>query len=374
MSAYYQPKGCPVHGTVNLSDDDVKLPKLGIDSEKYKAIAEKITDKTVIQPELFTHTNNILGSGIDKVYGTPKYDAPEYMRVQQMKRNLAKFSGYKSAWQTSHLRKAKKENYAAINNSYNTNYLRTEYVHTVRSVRTAKKWQGYQADKDLYPYLEYMPSVSAEPRSEHKKLYGVIKPVDDVFWDTWMPPADWGCKCSVAQRRKNDHATEPPSDIKLPPKTMRNNPGKSGEIITDRHPMIAKLSKADADKIDKEYQYLERKSIRNKVIALSKAFVGKKYKAENAEILITQTGLKKAINQPHNNYLLKTELIKQLPALLKDAQYIKKINPNKGRMSTLRFTHIYKIKNIKEDSYLIVWEYRSGEFTFHSITDKIKEQ
>lgn len=103
---------------------------------------------------------------------------------------------------------------------------------------------------DLYPYLEYMPSTAGTPRSEHKKLYGVIKALDDPFWDTWLPPADWGCKCSVQQRRSDKGTNQPPEEIKLPPQAMRNNPGKDGQIFTNKHPMISRVGKKEAKEID----------------------------------------------------------------------------------------------------------------------------
>lgn len=233
--------GCPIHGnTVQLSSD-ISMPAFGLDDDSMKRIAGEITDDTLINKGLFDYTRKNLISGIDNVYGNIKYDDPAFGKVQEMKRNLANFAGFKSFHQTNHIRQAKPEQLPAINGKYNVNWMRTEYVHTVRSARGAKNWQRYEADKDLYPYLEYMPSTAAEPRNDHKRLYGVVKPVDDPFWDTWMPPADWGCQCGVRQVRNNADAVEPPEDIKLPPKAMRNNPGKTGKIITDRHPMMGRV-------------------------------------------------------------------------------------------------------------------------------------
>jgi hypothetical protein len=129
--------------------------------------------------------------------------------------------------------------------------MRSEYVHTVRSARTAQNYRKYLEDADIYPYLEYMPSKSAEPRADHKKLYGIIKPIEDSFWDTYMPPIDWGCKCSVAQRRRDTGSAELPDDAPKSPAAMRNNPGKKGELFTDGHPMIKKLSNEKRQEIDK---------------------------------------------------------------------------------------------------------------------------
>ena len=141
-----------------------------------------------------------------------------------------------------------------INAQYNVNWMRTEHLHAVRTSRAAKNWQDITRDSDLYPYLEYMPSTAGEPRNEHKRLYGIVKHVDDPFWDTWLPPADWGCRCSVKQVRNPDPASlakQPPDDVPLPPPVMRNNPGKDGVLFTDQHPMIAKVKPAMREKVEK---------------------------------------------------------------------------------------------------------------------------
>jgi len=252
MSDYYTSKGgCPVHGTVQLSDSDIKTPKLGIDNKVYAGIAEGIKPDTLIQKELFDYTYRMLEKGITQVYGNLKYDDKQFEFAQRLKRNAARFAGYKSAWQTAQLKSAKPEAYAKINKAYNNLWMRSEYVHTVRSARTAQNYRKYLEDADIYPYLEYMPSKSAEPRADHKKLYGIIKPIEDSFWDTYMPPIDWGCKCSVAQRRRDTGSAELPDDAPKPPAAMRNNPGKKGELFTDEHPMIKKLSNEKRQEIDK---------------------------------------------------------------------------------------------------------------------------
>jgi len=204
-----------------------------------------------VHPELLDYTRSNLNAGIEKVFGKLKPGDNNYDFVQKLRNNAQRFAAYKSAWQTAELKEVDDvDGIGAINKMYNTNYMRTEYEHTVRSSRAAKNWQNFEADKDLYPYLEYIPSTAAEPRNEHKRLYGVIKPMNDPFWDTWMPPADWGCQCSVQQRRSDKGTTQPPDDMKLPPATMRNNPGKDGQIFTDKHPMIAKVGNKNAGRIE----------------------------------------------------------------------------------------------------------------------------
>lgn len=228
----------------------------GIDENDYLKIYldVKKNGKLHINPDLFNFTRSNLISAIEKVYPGIDHNHRDFDLMMKLRNNASRFSGYKTAWQVSELLEQEDDLdiINAINKKYNTNWMRTEYEHTVRSTRAAKNWQNYTADADLYPYLEYMPSTAGEPRNEHKKLYGVIKKLDDPFWDTWLPPADWGCKCSVQQRRSDKGTTQPPDNISKPPLSMRNNPGKDGQVFTNKHPMISKVDKKTAAMIESE--------------------------------------------------------------------------------------------------------------------------
>jgi len=332
--------------------NDISLPAFGLDNDSMKRIAGEITNDTLIHKGLFDYTRKNLINGIDNVYGNLKYDDPAFGKVQEMKRNLANFAGFKSFHQTHHIRQAKPEQLPAINGKYNVNWMRTEYVHTVRSARGAKNWQRYEADKDLYPYLEYMPSTAAEPRNDHKRLYGVVKPVDDPFWDTWMPPADWGCRCGVRQVRNNADAVEPPEDIKLPPKAMRNNPGKTGKIITDQHPMMGRVSKQQKSYILSQIQRFEFSDSRNKAIEyVTKNYLDKSLLLDGNEIKFSKGGLMKAINQNHDDYLIKNNILLQLDKVFKNASFHKTIDPEPRSAATLENVHIYSVEIVNKLNY-----------------------
>jgi hypothetical protein len=65
-------------------------------------------------------------------------------------------------------------------------------------------WARIQRQKDVLPYLRYVPSTSEHKRPLHKLWYGVLLPVDHPWWQTHFPPNGWGCKChfeQVSERR-----------------------------------------------------------------------------------------------------------------------------------------------------------------------------
>lgn len=77
--------------------------------------------------------------------------------------------------------------------------LRTIYNANLRSARAAGQWERIERTKKVLPYLEYRLGPSEEHRPAHEAKAGLILPVDDPFWDAWMPPNGWGCKCWVRQ-------------------------------------------------------------------------------------------------------------------------------------------------------------------------------
>lgn len=81
--------------------------------------------------------------------------------------------------------------------------LRTIYSTNLQTAYSAGQWDRIQQTKEFLPYLQYMPSVSENPRLSHKRYYGLCRPADDAIWQSIMPPNGWGCKCWVKQLTKS---------------------------------------------------------------------------------------------------------------------------------------------------------------------------
>jgi SPP1 gp7 family putative phage head morphogenesis protein len=60
----------------------------------------------------------------------------------------------------------------------------------------ASNWQVAQADEDT-THLQYLATEDGKARDSHIALNGLILPKDDPFWETHLPPWDWGCRCRV---------------------------------------------------------------------------------------------------------------------------------------------------------------------------------
>lgn len=116
--------------------------------------------------------------------------------------------------------------------NYNKTWLKTEYDTAIAAARSARDWQNFEAEADLYPNLEYMRSVSATPRQEHLTYVGIIRPLNDPFWNTHLPPIAFNCKCSV--RNTDAQPNDIPLDIDQTDPVapaLQNNPAKSGMLF-----------------------------------------------------------------------------------------------------------------------------------------------
>ncbi len=90
-----------------------------------------------------------------------------------------------------------------IDETYNKNYLRSEYDFVSAAGEMASKWENFVGDSDRY-YLQYRTAEDDRVREEHAELDGITLPQDDPFWNDYYPPNGWGCRCTVEEVLKDD--------------------------------------------------------------------------------------------------------------------------------------------------------------------------
>ncbi|PTE15941.1 phage minor head protein [Pseudogemmobacter blasticus] len=91
--------------------------------------------------------------------------------------------------------------------------LKTIYDANLRSARAAGQWERIERTKAAFPFLEYRLGPSETHRPHHADKAGMILPVDSPFWEEWMPPNGWGCKCWVRQVTKAEAGRRGVSDM-----------------------------------------------------------------------------------------------------------------------------------------------------------------
>lgn len=155
-----------------------------------------------------------------------------------------------------------------IFDQYNENWLRTEFETTVANAQSAVQWQDIQRDKKTLPLLKYQTAGDDRVRPLHAAWDGIVKPVDDPFWDTRSPQNDFGCRCILIQLSEDeekitnlgDRLKEVKKETKGEITSLENdsklfniNPGKRKIIFPDKgkspHPYF---------KVDQTFEILKR--------------------------------------------------------------------------------------------------------------------
>ena len=135
-----------------------------------------------------------------------------------------------------------------IDETYNANYLHSEYNFVSASAEMAAKWEQFSEDGDRY-YLQYRTAHDDKVRPEHAALDGVTLPMSDPFWESYYPPNGWNCRCSVAQVRKQKYEATPHEEAMRRGEEalsgekyniFRFNSGKQGKTMPDYNPYTIK--------------------------------------------------------------------------------------------------------------------------------------
>lgn len=216
------------NGSININNLSVQM---------YEKIATRLTDGVF--------------KGFGKNLISTEFGSPDYKMLQSLRENVYVFSAAKTYQQTKEIsslltnKEGKlsfsdfKKEAKTVFEKYNENYLNAEYNSAIAQARSASMWMDFEKDKSIYNQLEYLSAGDARVRIEHAALNGIIKPVDDKFWNIYMPPNGWNCRCTVLQARgemETDLSKKTPPTKKEVPDIFRFNAGKEKIIFSKSHP------------------------------------------------------------------------------------------------------------------------------------------
>jgi SPP1 gp7 family putative phage head morphogenesis protein len=120
-----------------------------------------------------------------------------------------------------------------LNQTYNLTYLETEYNLAFTSAQMAAKWQTFEKSKDKYD-LRYVAVNDKRTREDHRSLNGIVRPVDDPFWDSYYPPNGYRCRCTVERVLKGTEGRQV-SELPEVPKIFNTNVGKTGIVFPEKY-------------------------------------------------------------------------------------------------------------------------------------------
>jgi SPP1 gp7 family putative phage head morphogenesis protein len=131
---------------------------------------------------------------------------------------------------------------------YNETWMYTEYNQAIAASQNAARWTEFESEKDIIPNLQYQTVGDNVVRPEHQLLDGIIKPIDDRFWDTHYPPNGWGCRCETIQSLDDEVTSdEKLPDIPIAP-MFRTNLAKTGLIYPKNHPYYSGVPRPEIRK------------------------------------------------------------------------------------------------------------------------------
>lgn len=167
----------------------------------------------------------------------------------QIEENLALFAGakqYRVVTDFSPLTKVADsandfvKNMLGNANTVSNDWLYTEQNTAGKVANSINEWNAIEEQKDLFPLLEYSAILDERTREDHRELDGVVRPVDDPFWDSFNPPNGYNCRCLLIPTLEGakDITKTPKVSEEAVPTMFRNNPAKSGKIFTTNHPYL----------------------------------------------------------------------------------------------------------------------------------------
>ncbi len=283
-----------------------------------------------------------------------------------------------------------KQELLKLHQAYNVNYLEAEYSFATSAAQMAAKWNDFEQDGDAYD-LQFRTSGDEKVRASHQALHNTTLPQSDAFWNHYIPPLDWRCRCTVVQVRKNKYPASNSAESVLKGEQattridkdgvnraamFRFNPGKQKVIFPEKHPyfkvdkavkqvviQITTDNKREADKArTKELKNWAKSNVQGKSVV---------HPEVATPIIFTMKGIKEYLNQPHRQYLLKNELIKEIETKLVTSKYKGKSNYHKENEG-ISYSHIFEIEINKIKSWLIAREDKSGTINFYGISDSNK--
>ena len=200
-----------LRGIYDGSITDEELP-----SPIYVAIADVLKkgvyegygiDFTTLQKQITAGTNTtftkgdfeLLGEFRDNVYMFSA--AKTYQQVKQMSDAAIGDDGFLKPYNEF------KKDARQIFDTFNEDYLKTEYNTCVGQATMGAQWNRIQATKDALPFLRFKAIGHACPICS--KLDGLTARVDDPVWRKLAPLIHFNCFCILEQLREDEAAITP---------------------------------------------------------------------------------------------------------------------------------------------------------------------
>lgn len=303
------------------------------------------------------------------------FDTPDYRMLANLQRDIVHFSSAKDyAMQRAMASElidedGKLRSWTGFRNAaygvadtHVHSWLRTEYDTAIAGAQMAGKWQQIKQEEGLFPLLQFDAVIDKNTTHLCRSLDGVIRPVNDPFWDEYYPPNHFGCRSTV--RQLDDGDPTPVDQIEYPekmPELFKVNLGKQGLAFPPDHPYY--------DGLPDDYGQL--KGLRHMALETARdKYAGQEREMDQiGNVQISWQGLKEMANQPHGDKIAQLQLMQVLPQLMDKAKHVKSTADEKSKQ--FKAFHFFDIPGL-DDMFLVVKERLDGTSTIYSIVDRLR--
>lgn len=145
------------------------------------------------------------------------------------------------------------------------------YRTNIQNAYNRGHWEQFKQNEQYQPYLMYDAINDSRTRPSHRALDGIIRRIDDPFWDTHYPANGYRCRCSVVSLSESQAQARSKGDNGLNKKIDLDNmkPDKGwdyncGSDITEgiNKAIADRLAKAAAKTVEPKLA----KSLKKKVV------------------------------------------------------------------------------------------------------------
>lgn len=241
------------------------MPKFKYTKEQQDRLLERIFRGNVslvrLPADLYHAIADRLKSGLYKGFRGGltafTYGKPDHLLLNELRTNIYAFSAAKTFQEVKEIsgklvkdgqiipfNEFKKEA-DQIFDQYNKHWLRAEYRTAIGQARNARAWNKFEAQKETFQLLRYNAVSDDNICPICEPLDGITLPVDDPFWDNFMPENHFNCRCLVEQY--TDEEARPTGDEKVftaadeavsqgLSEEFMMNPGKDGVVFKEAGP------------------------------------------------------------------------------------------------------------------------------------------
>lgn len=191
----------------------------GIEEALTKMVLEIWRNKNMppaINVPVTKHYANLFFNAVEEGFGNKiidvDFDTPDYLMLRKLQESVFHFSAAKNYQQLKALSQALinsdgklrtfkefKEQAFKINQDHVHTWLKAEYDMAVCTGQASASWVRIIENKSVLPNLEYDSVLDQRTTDVCYHLNGVIKPVDDSFWDIYFIPNHWGERATIRQ-------------------------------------------------------------------------------------------------------------------------------------------------------------------------------